>query len=219
MDEKNTPSQSCIDCGSMKCSRRKGEYPDFCLTTSLEEAQIEEIMECYREPENNKAMITAANIEFEGYYHFTRLEETLRFAHRMGMKKIGIATCAGLIRESRTLARVFRANGFEVFGVVCKVGAIDKTEVGIDAACHAVGVNMCNPILQAKLLNKEGTELNIVVGLCVGHDCLFYKYSNALTTTLVTKDRVAGHNPVSALYNADGYYRRKLFKNGIGQQT
>ena len=67
---------------------------------------------------------------------------------------------------------------------------------------------MCNPILQAKLLNRQGTELNIVVGLCVGHDSLFYKYSDALCTTLVTKDRVTGNNPAAALYTADSYYKR-----------
>ncbi len=43
---------------------------------------------------------------------------------------------------------------------------------------------------------------------CVGHDSLFYKYSEALTTTAVTKDRVLGHNPVAALYTADSYYSK-----------
>ena len=69
---------------------------------------------------------------------------------------------------------------------------------------------MCNPILQAKLLNEAGTDLNVVMGLCVGHDSLFYKYSDALVTTLVTKDRVLGHNPVAALYQANAYYKRLL---------
>ncbi len=41
-----------------------------------------------------------------------------------------------------------------------------------------------------------------------GHDSLFYKYSEALTTTAVTKDRVLGHNPVAALYTADSYYSK-----------
>ena len=67
---------------------------------------------------------------------------------------------------------------------------------------------MCNPILQAKILNSEKTDLNIVVGLCVGHDSLFYRYSDAPVTTAVTKDRVLGHNPAAALYTADSYYSR-----------
>lgn len=67
---------------------------------------------------------------------------------------------------------------------------------------------MCNPILQAQMLNKEHTDINIVMGLCVGHDSLFYKYADALTTTLVTKDRVLGHNPVAALNTVDSYYKK-----------
>jgi uncharacterized metal-binding protein len=42
----------------------------------------------------------------------------------------------------------------------------------------------------------------------VGHDILFSKYSDAPVTTLVVKDRVTGHNPVSVLYNQNFYYKR-----------
>ena len=49
------------------------------------------------------------------------------------------------------------------------------------------------------------------MGLCVGHDSLFYKYAEGLTTTMVVKDRVTGHNPVAAIYNAESYYKKKLF--------
>ena len=69
---------------------------------------------------------------------------------------------------------------------------------------------MCNPILQAKILNEAKTDFNVVIGLCVGHDSMFYKYSDALATTLVTKDRVLGHNPAAALYQANAYYGRLL---------
>ena len=112
------------------------------------------------------------------------------------------------MKESRILADILRRHGFEVYGVGCKAGTQKKTSVGIPECCEGGGVNMCNPILQAKLLNKAKTDLNVVVGLCVGHDSLFYKYSEALTTTAVTKDRVLGHNPVAALYTADSYYSK-----------
>ena len=92
----------------------------------------------------------------------------------------------------------------------------DKSLVGIDEDCKAVGANMCNPILQAKHLNRVGTDLNILVGLCVGHDSMFYKYAEGLTTTLVAKDRVTGHNPAAPLYQLDGYYKRLLTPAGEG---
>ena len=138
------------------------------------------------------------------------MEEIAEFAKRMGYKKIGIATCVGLLSEARTAAKIFRHKGFEVYGVACKAGAQPKANGGIPKECEKIGPNMCNPILQAKILNKEKTDLNVVIGLCVGHDSMFYKYSEALCTTLVTKDRVLGHNPVVALYQADSYYSKLL---------
>ncbi|MEZ4527485.1 MAG: DUF1847 domain-containing protein [Desulfobacterales bacterium] len=45
---------------------------------------------------------------------------------------------------------------------------------------------------QAMVLNQESTELNVMLGLCVGHDSLFLKYAKALCTVLVVKDRVLG---------------------------
>ena len=35
---------------------------------------------------------------------------------------------------------------------------------------------MCNPIGQALLMNSEHTDMNIILGLCVGHDSLVMKY-------------------------------------------
>jgi uncharacterized metal-binding protein len=67
---------------------------------------------------------------------------------------------------------------------------------------------MCNPVSQAELLNRSGCQFNIVLGLCVGHDSLFFKHSEGLATVLVTKDRVLAHNPVGALYLADTYFSR-----------
>jgi uncharacterized metal-binding protein len=58
------------------------------------------------------------------------------------------------------------------------------------------------------MLNAHGCEFNVVMGLCLGHDSLFFKYANGLSTVLVAKDRVLGHNPIAALQLADSYYSR-----------
>ena len=73
----------------------------------------------------------------------------------------------------------------------------------------------CNPIAQAKLLEEAGCELNIVIGLCVGHDSLFIKYAKAPITVLVAKDRIFGHNPAAALYLSGSYYRKLLRKEPV----
>ena len=67
---------------------------------------------------------------------------------------------------------------------------------------------MCNPIGQAEMLNEAGTELNIICGLCVGHDAIFTMHCKAPVTTLIAKDRVLGHNPAAALYVQ--YIRREM---------
>ncbi len=203
---------SCIDCGVINCNLQDKQYPDFCLTTNMDEEVLADAMKLYEEDENRRSMIAAAEIEHDYYCQFTRIEEIMEYARKMGMKKLGIATCVGLISESRKLASILRHNGFEVYGIGCKAGVQKKTDVGIPERCNEIGENMCNPILQAKILNEAKTDLNIVVGLCVGHDSLFYKYSDALVTTAVTKDRVTGHNPVAALYGADFYFKKRFFK-------
>ncbi len=203
--------RSCIDCGAESCEKMDGKNPPFCLTTNLDPALLEEVMLLYTEDEwNEKVTLASAGVEADFYGKATRVEEIVQFAKRIGAKRIGIATCLGLLNESRIAAKIFRKAGFEVYGAACKVGSQLKTSVGIPEYCSAVGANMCNPILQAKLLNAAKTDLNVVMGLCVGHDSLFYKYSEALTTTLVTKDRVLGHNPVAALYQTNTYYKKLL---------
>ena len=180
-EEKRT--LSCTDCGVLNCHKRNASYPEFCLTEKLTDEDIAETTALYEDEENRKVSVISAEIEGEFYGKYTRVDEIIEFAKRMGYKKIGIATCVGLIEESRIFAKILRKNGFDVYSAVCKVGSFNKTDIGLDEKYTCVTGNvMCNPILQAKLLNKAGTDLNVVIGLCVGHDSLFYKYSEALST-------------------------------------
>lgn len=202
--------RSCIDCAVTLCdAHNPGKaFPAFCISRQMTEDQRDRSLhEYFNSEEDKKLAQTAAMVEAEGYRKWPRVQETIEFAKRMGYRKLGIATCVALIRESRTLAKMLRANGFEVYGVGCKAGEVPKTELGIHPKHHGPGPMACNPILQAQLLAEEGTEFNIVMGLCVGHDSLFYKHSQAPTTTLVVKDRVLMHNPVMPLYHAEDYYK------------
>ena len=213
MSEQKKTGFSCVDCGKYGCKKHNGDYPEFCATPALTEAELQEIAKLYENRVNRKVAIASAEIEGEFYGKYTRVEETIEFAHRIGAKKLGIATCIGLLEESRILAKILRLNGFVVYSAACKTGSMLKTDIGIkpEYTCSTGNV-MCNPILQAKLLNKEKVDLNIVMGLCCGHDSLFLKYANGLSTVLVVKDRVLGNNPVQALYQARAYYKRLLEK-------
>ncbi|HEY3277938.1 MAG TPA: DUF1847 domain-containing protein [Syntrophorhabdaceae bacterium] len=205
---------SCSSCGLLNCYRRDKSFPRACLTTALKAGDMEEVLTLYKE-EGQDSQIARAAAEIEGTYFgkLTRVEEIIEFARRMGARKIGIASCVGLMNETRIFAQVLEKKGLKSYTVICKVASIDKTEIGIpeslkvEPGCHE---SLCNPILQAKLLNKEKTDLNVIVGLCVGHDSLFVKYSKALVTTLITKDRVLGHNPAAGLYTSGFYYKRLL---------
>jgi uncharacterized metal-binding protein len=131
----------------------------------------------------------------------------------MNYNKLGIAFCTGLFPEARTLTKVLEAQGFDVVSVVCKVGQSQKETLGIrqeDKIRIGQFESMCNPIVQATILNEQKTDFNILVGLCVGHDSLFFKYSEAFCSVLIVKDRVLGHNPAAALYTSETYYARSL---------
>lgn len=207
MDKKEL---SCVDCGTQNCKFKDRTYPDFCLTTNLSEDDAKWAAERYEEDRNHEVMVASAEVEYEGYCQWTRVQEIMEFARKIGAEKIGIANCIGLINEARIFAKILRANGFEAYSVICKVEGRAKSSMGIPEKCEQIGPAMCNPILQARLLNQANTDLNVVIGLCVGHDSLFYRYSDAYVTTLVTKDRVTGNNPAAALYTANSYYKKKF---------
>ena len=207
-------THSCADCSVLACrSRQEEKYPEFCLTENVDQQLLSEVVELYRNDEElGKIAVTSACIEGEFYGRLTRVEETLEFIRRMGYKKIGIASCVGLMQETGIFTKILRANGLDVYVAGCKVGAVDKTEIGVPNEKKLNGgcghESMCNPIMQAKVLAAQGTDFNIVIGLCVGHDTLFLKYSQAPTTVMIVKDRVLGHNPIQALYTARGMYSR-----------
>jgi uncharacterized metal-binding protein len=204
---------SCANCGVFNCDHPTAEYPLDCLTTDTSPEELEAVLSSYRDdPQISKMFQAAAEIEGLYYGQLTRVEEIVLFAKKLGVKRLGIATCMGLIYETKTFTKVLKAKGIEsVCAVACKVGGIDKTvidipeEVKVHPGSHE---STCNPLLQAQILNKAETDLNVIVGLCVGHDTLFIKHSNAPVTYLLVKDRVLVHNPVAALYGNKFYYRR-----------
>ncbi|WP_294144748.1 DUF1847 domain-containing protein [uncultured Clostridium sp.] len=204
---------TCTDCGLLGCGTEDGSYPPFCLTEQADRDELDEIASLYASDTIDGRMARAsAKIEGNYYCQKTRVEETVLFIKAIGAKRVGIATCSGLINEAKTFARILKKNGIDYVSVICKVGSRDKKEMGL-AEEDKIHPNqfepMCNPVLQARYLNRAGTDLNIVIGLCVGHDALFNKHSEAPVTTLIAKDRVLAHNPVAALYC---HYYDKLYK-------
>jgi len=141
-----------------------------------------------------------------------RIEETIQFARKNGYHRLGLAHCAGLAYEAGLVAEILENNGFEVVSVQCKTGAVPKERIGVKADEKIAGPEMwetmCNPIVQAMIINKSKVDMAIMLGLCIGHDTLFIKYCEVPLTVLAVKDRVLGHNPLAALYAGETYYKR-----------
>lgn len=157
---------------------------------------------------NYQLMKTACHIEAEYYMKKTRLEELILFAKEMGYQILGIAFCIGMENEAKTIHKIL-AGEFDVHSVCCKVCGFDKDDFALQKL-HGEGFEAaCNPIGQANVLNEEKTELNIILGLCIGHDILFTEHSKAPVTTLAVKDRVLAHNPLGAIYS--NYYLENIF--------
>lgn len=173
-----------------------GEELQFARQASLQEAA------CYGNRE-------------KGYAHVRplkpRIEELMEFAGRMGYRRLGLAFCIGLRKEAAVVHDLLAARGFEMVSASCKVGRAEKSNLGIareDQVDPTVPVEtMCNPVFQALLLKEYEVDLNILLGLCVGHDSLFIKHSQAPVTVLAVKDRLLGHNPLAAIYHNDSYWR------------
>ncbi len=212
-----------IDRKERICLVEGGRGPKYCPTLNRVDA-IKEASKEYRKQRIQEFARQASIQEGECYASrdrkpYTkfpvkpRVQEICEFAKKMGFKKLGIAFCVGLAQEASLLNEILAAQGFEVVSVMCKVGCVPKEKIGVkDKEKIQIGEfeAMCNSIAQAKILNEEKTELNILLGLCVGHDSLFFKYAEAYTTVLVAKDRVLGHNPIAALYTAGSYYSRLM---------
>ena len=119
----------------------------------------------------------------------SRIEELVKFAKHQNIKKIGIANCAMFAKEAEKLKSILESE-FEVFAVGCKTGGITAKEMtGKDIN----GIS-CNPAGQAKYLEDNNTELNISMGLCIGHDIVFNSKSKVMTTNLIVKDRKHKHD-------------------------
>jgi len=141
----------------------------------------------------------------------TRVVEVCEFAKRMQYRKLGLAFCIGLAREAGTVTDILEGHGFQVVSTACKAGRTPKSRIGVgdeDQIYRGMEEAMCNPVYQAELMNRERTQFNILLGLCVGHDSLFFKYAKAPVTVLAVKDRVTGHNPLAAIYLSESYYRK-----------
>lgn len=216
------PLPQCAKCQGAFCRGASIEQvnkeilPEYCpMKTSAEIFQS--VIKQYGQDKVKSIYVPATITEKEAFETIRgvrmavrpRIKEVVEYSKLVNGKRIGVAFCGGLRDEGRRTVEFLEKNGLEVASVMCKCGGIDKTRLQV-AAEYKTGDPTkfepgCNPLIQAELLNKAETNLNLIVGLCLGHDILFTQNSKAPVTTLIVKDRLLGHNPVIALYS--NYHR------------
>ncbi|MBN1375020.1 MAG: DUF1847 domain-containing protein [Dehalococcoidia bacterium] len=198
----------CHQCKNNEClSRYPQGMPDYCQAQKYGQI-IEASKSQYRESETAKIHLATAKVLMRGGYDWSRIQQCIELAREMGATKVGLAVCVGLIREGREFARFMGRAGLEVVSVACMIGAVDAEETGIPKEwVTPLGIS-CNPIAQAEIMNQEGTQLNMIYGLCIGHDTIFIKHSKAPVTYVVVKDAVTGNNPSAVVFSP--FHRMKL---------
>lgn len=190
---------ACDICKQYACNKKGTAYPAMCHCEDPVHAEAQRIYEAGGE---DQLIFDAANAALATLKMAkTRAEKTMVFARNMGWNHIGVAFCLLLADEANIFCSILRDNGFEVESVVCKTGSLPseitsasgetKYSFGTDAAC--------NPIAQAMLMNEAGTELNVILGLCVGHDTLFIRHSEAPITCLATKEHCSDHHVIDSI--------------------
>jgi uncharacterized metal-binding protein len=207
----------CAKCPKKLCQseiKDRSALPSFCPIKTIP-AVVKNVSKRYKKEGISNFYIRAAITE-KGCYDEAealqgrtlpvrpRIREIAEFAKAIGAKKIGLAFCNGLADEAGRALAILEKHGITVESVICCCGAVDKTAHGVPPEEKVKGKDKfeaaCNPLLQAELLNRAGTDFNVLIGLCIGHDMLFTSNSRAPVTTLIVKDRLSGHNPVISLY-------------------
>ena len=187
-----SPGLDCIRCRDRRCLT--GEACPH-LTVEVPEGWDEV---------GRRVMEAAKDISAEPERRLCRLAELVYFCLELDYRKVGVAYCTELAEPAEILTSVLR-RFFEVVPVCCRVcsGARSKgtphdaRPAGLPEPTGLTG----NPLLQAAVLNDAGTDLNVLVGLCIGCDCLFTGASDAPVTTLFVKDRSLANNPIGAAYS------------------
>jgi len=207
MEEMNI---QCSYCGKRSCiGGDTDDSPEFC-PSKLKPETLKEARGKLDNPEI-KQMAQDVARTWKDIANKNRIELTIEYARVRGYKRLGLAFCTGLADEARLLTNAFINEGFDVISAGCMCGSLCSDDVGLpeeDKAFSGGRQPMCNPIGQAALLDEGGSELNVMLGLCVGDDVLFIKHSKAPVTVVAVKDYALAHNPLGALYTSGGFFSR-----------
>jgi uncharacterized metal-binding protein len=179
----------CTNCQPKTC--RQSE------SCGVENFDNSEVINDYKEPENQKILQVAASLVDNGKAGtLSRLQEIIAFIKSMSYKKVGLAYCYGMEKDAKLLKDIFQTEGIRLRAVSCTIGGINQNQIDSSSCTEKVS---CNPIGQAKELNGEKIDFTIVMGICLGHDILLQRNLESDFSTFVVKDRVFQNSPLNAI--------------------
>lgn len=156
-------------------------------------------LHCRRpEPGETELLKTTTEIGCAAGPKLCRVTEFIRFCQKMDYEHVGVAFCVELYRETQILVQLLRRY-FQVTPVCCKIGGQRVPEDQVSSTTSPIA---CNPVGQAAELNRRGTQINAIVGLCMGCDLVFTQRSRGPVTTLLVKDQSLANNPLGALLSS-----------------
>ena len=236
--KKKKKAVSCTDCKAWACfpdisveKTWKRGAPPYCPTNAQEE-----VCEQARAKYTGKALAFArcTTLIENGCYAIDfdkgntilpmvtlhpRAEEIIMLAKVSEFKKLGLAFCIEMQKEASLYTDILEKNGLEVAAVSCKAGGIPKEEMGVTGEEKVMGPEseetLCSGLIMAELLNNENTEMNVLMGICVGQDSLFYKYADAFTVPFVVMDRVYGGATMEGLYQVFNSWGNRNYTDDI----
>lgn len=213
--EKENGTILCGSCTKVECERGYPEgIPTWCAASRFHNI-LEQTKTEYSATDSLEIYLASGKVARNGQARWPRIQEAIEFAKELKLKKIGLASCVALVSELRLVAELFAGAGFEIVSSACQIGRISPEDRGVSVDTKDHHGLMCNPLAQAEICNEANTQLNYIMGLCLGHDILFMRHSKAPVSVLIVKDRVTGNNPAAALYGQ--HLRQSLLRTYKGK--
>ncbi|OGX17884.1 MAG: hypothetical protein A3K83_07820 [Omnitrophica WOR_2 bacterium RBG_13_44_8b] len=175
----------CLTCGTQNCFNRKlGPKKKNCLELDYKK----EIQLNGKEKELIRKANQATHAAFQKKIHDNFATNWLvgfirnYFGNNI---TIGIACCLGALEKIRDIIKIFETAGIKTNLVTCKLGGLTTDAVNKEGKPYRHPG--CNPIAQAKILNKLNVPVVVLVSLCIGYDMIFIKHCKPYVIPFITK--------------------------------
>lgn len=182
---------TCAECGAL--NKRK------CIIAEKHPELIRRAVDIYKNDDFVKWAVGAhSQLLGRGGSRWPRIRHIAGFCKAGGITKAGIGVCMGFLEEAKHVKGYLSEQGIDAVVVCCGIGGLKLEDMGIS---RDVGYDYtsCNPVSQINILNGAETGINIMMGLCVGHDMIFNRLSEAPVTALFVKEHISGHSPYSTI--------------------